>query len=455
MDMVALVQRQQQVLDGDHQSQREQDHVNGTIASAESHAVDRFRGEAASSARETAVVASGNGSIGDSSTQYSDVDDDDEEEETDVEEGGAGGWITNLPVSSTIVQQQPAFATTSGDVVLPNADQPTFGDVRVQNSKNVRLVNKTCYNGPITLKQFVYTNPTPKHDASSAFDNTSDLSTSKDNEAPNECTFPQNTKLNKVTQWLWTWKRAVLSCVLTLILLAIVVPITVHFTRHSDASMTTTPAPTTPFTPTTSPTTPTPITPTTPEIPNSSTEGNNGTETPLRIVERDEWGARPPSESLRPRKLPVPYVIICHTVTAFCTTQSKCANQLRIMQDYQMKNNFSDIAYNFLVGGDGLAYVGRSWNYKGAHSSDYNGISIGIGFIGDFTSVVPPKTQLNAAQKLIEFGVEAKKIASDYILLGNRQVVNSESPGDALYNEIRNNWKNWSPCPPDPKDSCS
>ncbi|XP_024879125.1 uncharacterized protein LOC112460242, partial [Temnothorax curvispinosus] len=196
MDTVALVQQQKQALDGDHQGKREQDHVNGTVVSAESHAVNRFSRGTERSARKTAVVAPGSGSIGDSSTQCSDVNDDaDEEEETDVEEGG---WITNLPVSSTIVQRQPAFATTNGDIVLPNADQPAFGDVRVQYSKNVRLINQTCYNGPITLKQqFVCTNPTPNQDASRASNNTSDLSTSKDNGAPNGCVFPQNTKLNK------------------------------------------------------------------------------------------------------------------------------------------------------------------------------------------------------------------------------------------------------------------
>ncbi|XP_024872268.1 uncharacterized protein LOC112454875 [Temnothorax curvispinosus] len=224
---VTLVQGQHQTLDGNHhQGQKEQDNVNCTVVSAESHAVDiRFSGETERSATETAFVALGNG---DSSTQCSDVDDDDdEEEETDVKEGS---WITNLPVSPTIVQRQPAFATTNGDVVLPNSDQPTFGNVRVQKSRNVRLVNQTCYNSPVTIKQFVYTNLTPNQDASRASDNTSDLPTRKNNGTPNDgCIFPQNTKLNKVTQWFWTWKRAVLSCVITLILLAIVVPITCTF----------------------------------------------------------------------------------------------------------------------------------------------------------------------------------------------------------------------------------
>ncbi|XP_071564584.1 peptidoglycan-recognition protein SD-like [Temnothorax nylanderi] len=231
-----------------------------------------------------------------------------------------------------------------------------------------------------------------------------------------DCSAP---RLTSQPQWLW--KHVALSCVLVSILLPAVVPINEYFTHHQDA-----PVPS--------------------EMSDSSIENNNEIETPFRLVERDKWGARPPSEPLRKMTLPVSHVIICHTASNFCTTQSKCANQLRIMQDYQIKNNFADIAYNFLVGGDGLAYIGRSWSYIGGHSGNYNSISIGIAFIGDFTSVVPPKTQLNAAKELIELGVRAGKIAPDYKLLGHRQAVKTKSPGDALYNEIKK-WPHWSSQP--------
>ncbi|XP_071638896.1 probable chitinase 10 isoform X3 [Temnothorax longispinosus] len=208
--------------------------VRTVAASAEGHAVDRFRGEAGCSAKEIAVVAPDNDSVGDSSTQCSDVIDDDNEEK---EESGAGGWIMNPLVSSTIVQQHQAFATTSGDVILPNPDPSNFGDISVENSTGVRVGNKTIYKCPVTINQFVYTNPTPNPNQDqdaieliSPSDDISDLSTSQDNETPNKSIFLQNTELNKVTQWLWTWKRAVLSCVITLILLAVVVPISVHQT---------------------------------------------------------------------------------------------------------------------------------------------------------------------------------------------------------------------------------
>ncbi|XP_011873222.1 PREDICTED: peptidoglycan-recognition protein LC-like [Vollenhovia emeryi] len=423
MGMVTLVQQPQQTPDGNHQRQKELDHVNGAVVSAESHAVDRFRGEAARYAAETAVVAPGIGSAGGSSTQCSDVDDDedDEEEETDVEEGVGDGWIANLPVPSTIVQQHQEVATANGDVVLPNVDPSNFGDVCVKNSTNVHLGNKTFYKGPVTIKQFVYTNPTPILDIldpGRASDvSTSDLPTSKDVEAPNRPIFPPNTKLSKVTQWCSKRKCPVLSCVTAVIVVVIVLSLVVSFTRPD----------------------------TLPEIPDSSIEGV--TVTSVRFVERNEWGAQPPSEPLTKMKLPVPYVIISHTATEFCTTQSQCTFHVRFAQTFHIESRkWSDIAYNFLVGGDGLAYVGRSWDFVGAHSFGFNNRSIGISFIGTFNTVVPPKVQLHAAQKIIELGVKAGKIASDYILLGHRQISKTLSPGDALYNEIKR-WPHWAPQP--------
>lgn len=167
----------------------------------------------------------------------------------------------------------------------------------------------------------------------------------------------------------------------------------------------------------------------------------------VRFVTRSEWGAQPPSTALDKLKLPVPYVIISHTATEFCTTQSKCTLHVRLVQTFHIESkNWTDIAYNFLVGGDGLAYVGRSWDYIGAHSFGYNNRSIGISFIGTFNTVVPSKVQLHAAQKIIEIGVKAGKIAPDYKLLGHRQVSKTLSPGQALYDNLKT-WPHWVPAP--------
>uniref|UniRef100_A0A336M1P1 CSON008584 protein n=1 Tax=Culicoides sonorensis TaxID=179676 RepID=A0A336M1P1_CULSO len=73
----------------------------------------------------------------------------------------------------------------------------------------------------------------------------------------------------------------------------------------------------------------------------------------------------------------------------------------------------------------------------------YNVKSIGIAFIGTFNKIVPPPRQLAAAKLLIQEGVNQKYLASDYKLYGHRQFIATESPGNALYNIIKN-WTHWS-----------
>lgn len=205
--MVTLVQQQQTPNDS-HQCQREEQKRAAAVP-AEDHAV-AFHGEEEEEAKvvrrakETTLVVPGNDSVGGSSTQCSDIDDDevvdDEDEETDVEEADGSDWVANLPVpSAAIVQQHQAVATANGNVVLPNADPSNFGDVCVKNSTNVHLGNKTFYKGPVTIKQFVYTNPALLEDeskleaANRAFDaNASDLSANNADVGSNRPILQQN-----------------------------------------------------------------------------------------------------------------------------------------------------------------------------------------------------------------------------------------------------------------------
>ncbi|XP_076248290.1 peptidoglycan-recognition protein LC isoform X2 [Calliopsis andreniformis] len=424
MGMVTLVQQHQQTIPVGNRYQKDQDQTNGDVAIENSDS-ENCRVEIAHPFKDTSAVVAGNGSLAGSSTQCSDVeDDDDDEEETDIEEGD---WIPDLPVPA-VLQHHQQVTTADGNLVLPNADTSNFGDVQVKNSTNVHLGNKTFYKGPVTIKQFVYTNPisVQEHEIKSdnggvSFGNASDLSTATSNLPSDRPILSQNPDLDKVTKWLWTWRCAAFLCVLALFLVTAVIVVSVYIARNA-------------ATPSAS------VVPDRPEI-----EG--GIVKNVRFVGRKEWGAQPPAEPLTKMKLPVPYVIISHTVTDFCSTQSDCTFHVRFAQTFHIESrNWSDIAYNFLVGGDGLVYVGRSWDYMGAHSFGFNNMSIGISFIGTFNSVVPPKGQLYAAQRLIEIGVEQGKIARDYKLLGHRQISRTLSPGDALYNIIKT-WPHWSPMP--------
>ncbi|XP_046734928.1 peptidoglycan recognition protein-like [Diprion similis] len=187
--------------------------------------------------------------------------------------------------------------------------------------------------------------------------------------------------------------------------------------------------------------------PVTSSFSDSAMNGNGLPFNDLRFVTRDEWGGALPTERLEELKHPVPYVIISHTATDFCDTQSTCTFRVRFAQTFHMESrNWSDITYNFLIGGDACAYIGRGWDHVGAHTYGYNTRSIGISFIGTYNTVAPSDHQMHALEQLIEIGVKSGKIAADYKLLGHRQVSKTLSPGDALYNIIKT-WPHWSPTP--------
>lgn len=119
-------------------------------------------------------------------------------------------------------------------------------------------------------------------------------------------------------------------------------------------------------------------------------------------------------------------------------------NVVRNYQDYHVQTRkWDDIGYNFIVSRDGSIFVGRGWHYIGAHSRDYNKMSICIAFIGNFNDETPSNESLIAAQRLLQRGVEIGKLDQNYRLYGHRQVVLTESPGTNLYSIIQT-WDHWS-----------
>ncbi|XP_053624692.1 peptidoglycan recognition protein 4-like isoform X2 [Plodia interpunctella] len=159
----------------------------------------------------------------------------------------------------------------------------------------------------------------------------------------------------------------------------------------------------------------------------------------LRIVSRTDWLAQPPDDpNLDKLRMPVPWVIIAHTATENCYSQTECVLRVRLIQMFHMESRkWDDIGYNFLVGGDGSAYYGRGWDIQGAHTLGYNKYSIGIGFVGTFNNVSPSDKQLEACKKLLQLGVQLGKLSKDYKLLAHRQLQSTLSPGDKLYNIIK------------------
>lgn len=64
---------------------------------------------------------------------------------------------------------------------------------------------------------------------------------------------------------------------------------------------------------------------------------------------------------------------------------------------------------------------------------------------GDFRVVVPSKLQMDQLHALLEESVFRGKLLNDYKLVAQSQIADTESPGEMVYNIIRN-WPNWKDC---------
>ncbi|KAH8286490.1 hypothetical protein KR054_010162 [Drosophila jambulina] len=139
-------------------------------------------------------------------------------------------------------------------------------------------------------------------------------------------------------------------------------------------------------------------------------------------------------------------VIVMPTNSDICTTQAACVFRVRFLQSYDIESiREDDIAYNFLIGGDGNVYVGRGWDQMGAHMVRYNSRSISLALIGSFQTQKPSPKQLSVTKLLLEKGLELFKIAHSYRLTGASILEPSVGSykADALY-ESFSNWTHWS-----------
>ncbi|XP_028385854.1 peptidoglycan recognition protein 1 [Phyllostomus discolor] len=155
------------------------------------------------------------------------------------------------------------------------------------------------------------------------------------------------------------------------------------------------------------------------------------------IVPRREWNALP-SRCTKKLSLPVNYVVVSHTAGSHCDTPALCRQQAQNVQHYHAQTlDWCDVAYNFLIGEDGLVYEGRGWDLMGDHASLWNNKAIGITFMGNFMERSPAPRALRAARSLLACGVALNALTPDYELKGHRDVQQTLSPGDRLYDIIR------------------
>ncbi|XP_037906725.1 peptidoglycan-recognition protein LC isoform X2 [Hermetia illucens] len=304
-----------------------------------------------------------------------------------------------------IVVSQNQLDKSGSNSNVSTTPRPQIGSIAVQNSTDITFGDKTFYQGPVTIKQFLLENNKWKPKDSNgnvnpAFDGSDTEKTNGDKNGTNN----QKTDYKKI----FLKKKAVTitgGIILVILILITIITSSLLLAKRKD---------------------------------------NIGGGKVLRMVSRAEWVAQPPRNTLNDLELPARRVIIAHTATEGCLSQGSCTFHVRYIQTFHMESRqWDDISYNFLVGGDGAVYEGRGWDKEGAHTKGFNKNSICIAFIGTFINQVPPDRQLNAAKLLIEEGVRLNKISKDYKLFGHRQLIPSESPGEKLY-EIIKKWPHWS-----------
>ncbi|XP_049962447.1 peptidoglycan-recognition protein LA-like isoform X5 [Schistocerca serialis cubense] len=436
------------MLDGDHRAadgggRRETEGDGGDVASAAS---SEAAGTAAAARTEAAVE---------------DVSDSDSD---------SFSWTSSVAGESLADDAVPANALAAvgvdqgGVVPFGLADPrrhlspgPTFGNVAVANSTDVQFGNKTFFNGPVTIKQVVYAKDVEGAAATAVPAAGTGASVAHvDPAAPDKTAVVAEGVRLKVLQpivangkaarangegegvrrswWRRLWKTtrernmALCGAAAALLLVGGIMSVASALIRDFNRAS---------------------YKPSVPELPKpwETAETNVTLSGKLYIVPRRDWLAMPrldPPDYLHP---PVPYVIISHSATEGCDTQAACTQMVRFIQTFHMESrHWSDVGYNFMVGGDGYAYEGRGWTVVGAHTYGYNNRSIGLNMIGTFIKVLPSEAQLVALRQLIELGVQEGYVAENYKLLAHRQLSATESPGTRLYEELKT-WPHWSQTP--------
>lgn len=165
-----------------------------------------------------------------------------------------------------------------------------------------------------------------------------------------------------------------------------------------------------------------------------------------RIYTKEEWGGKEATSFIE-MKLPVPYVVISHTVTNRCYKFQSCSALLRNIQSYHFSLEYADISGNFYVDSSGNIYEGRGWKRRNTAGSFVNGRNLAISFIGDFSKEIKPsEKQLEAVRYLIQYAEESGKIAKEYALLAANSTHATLSPGKNVYRVIKT-WPHFDPEP--------
>ncbi|XP_054265155.1 peptidoglycan-recognition protein LF-like [Macrosteles quadrilineatus] len=128
---------------------------------------------------------------------------------------------------------------------------------------------------------------------------------------------------------------------------------------------------------------------------------------PLKMVTREQWGADPPTR-LNPFVGVAQSVRLIFTDSKPCRSKKTCIKVIKKLQRTHMRQGLSDIAYNFLIGGDIRVYEGRGWK-------EHPGMTVGtqnfrtcddlvVAYVGTFDDNMEYPEMADKALEVLDYG---------------------------------------------------
>lgn len=107
------------------------------------------------------------------------------------------------------------------------------------------------------------------------------------------------------------------------------------------------------------------------------------------------------------------------------------------IDQWHKNNGWAGIGYHYVIRKDGTIEKGRPDWAVGSHAYGENWHTIGIHLSGDFSAAEPTEAQIESTSMLLanlctDYGLP---IDADHIV-GHRDLMPTDCPGDNLYNEI-------------------
>jgi hypothetical protein len=150
----------------------------------------------------------------------------------------------------------------------------------------------------------------------------------------------------------------------------------------------------------------------------------------IEVICRHAWGARPPGDGLRSHEIER---LTLHHTAAPLVTNADTPSRARSSQAFHQGEGFADLAYHFLVDGNGTILEGRSAEFAGETFTSYDPTGhLLVCCEGNYNEQDPTAAQLAALADLFTWAAQAFSV-DPASLGGHRDYAATSCPGDRLF----------------------